>query len=147
LIEPVEAHFLGDAVRHHDQPAFLAIAGNVLMVGERRNVNVVAALPAISLGLGRPFPFERFEAIPLQVPVQVVARAFGDENNLFPHVPVDAGLLTGLEELHVGFDAHLARVHLVMDEMLDQAVGGMLPRHVLREHDVELAFVVLAELL
>ena len=31
LIEPVEAHLLGDAVRHHDQPAFLVIAGNVLM--------------------------------------------------------------------------------------------------------------------
>jgi hypothetical protein len=34
-----------------------------------------------------------------------------------------------------------------MDEMLDQAVGGMLPRHILGKHDVELAFVVLAEFL
>ena len=79
--------------------------------------------------------------------MQVVARAFGHEDDLLPHVPVDARLLAGLEELHVGFDAHLARVQLVMDEMLDQAVGGMLPRHVLGEHDVELALVVLAELL
>src|SRR5262249_54463048 len=69
------------------------------------------------------------------------------ENQLLPHVAVDAGLLARLEELHVGFDAHLARVHLVMDEMLDQAVGGILPRHVLRQHDVWLALVGRAEIL
>ena len=118
LIEPVEAHLLGDAVRHHDQPAFLVIAGDVLVVGERRDVDVVAALPGIRLGLGRPFPLERFEAIPFQIPVQVVARAFDHEDDLLPHVPVDARLLAGLEELHVGFDAHLAGVQLLWTRCL-----------------------------
>ena len=52
LVEPVEAHLLDDAVRHHDQPAVLVVAGDVLVVGERRDVDVVAALPGIRLRLG-----------------------------------------------------------------------------------------------
>src|SRR4029079_16658762 len=55
LVEPVEAHLLYDAIRHHDQSAVVVIAGDVRMVGERRNVDVVAALPGIRLGLRRPF--------------------------------------------------------------------------------------------
>ena len=46
-----------------------------------------------------------------------------------------------------GFDAHLARVHLVMDEVLDQPVGGMLPGHVLGQHHVGAALILLAKFL
>ena len=47
LIEPVEAHLLGDAVRHHDQPAFLVIAGDVLMVA---HMNAEAVAKTIESG-------------------------------------------------------------------------------------------------
>jgi hypothetical protein len=77
--------------------------------------------------------------------VQVVAGAFDHEDQLLPHVPVDARFFAGLEKLHVGFDAHLARVQLLVHEVLDQSVGAVLPRHVLGVDDVGLALVGLAE--
>ncbi len=77
--------------------------------------------------------------------MEVVARSLGHENQFLPHVAVDAGLLAGFQELHVGLDAHFARVHLMMDEVLDQAVGAVLPRHILGMDDVEFRFIRLAE--
>src|SRR5437763_8399368 len=35
-----------------------------------------------------------------------------------------------LEELHIGFDAAFPRLHVLVHEMLDQAVGRTLPRHI-----------------
>ena len=54
------------------------------------------------------------------------------EQRLLRHVAMLARALAGLEELHVGFDAALPRVHLVMDEVLDEAVGRALERHLVR---------------
>ena len=68
LIEPVEAHLLGDAVRHHDQPAVLVIAGDVLVVGERRNVDVVAALPANRPSARPPIPTGTLRGSPTSGP-------------------------------------------------------------------------------
>src|SRR4029079_5635996 len=53
----------------------------------------------------------------------------------------------GLEELHIGFDAALACIQAMMDEMLDQSVGGPLPRHVLGFDDIGPRLVALAEFL
>jgi hypothetical protein len=43
-------------------------------------------------------------------------------------VSVLPGAAAGLEELHVGIHALLARAHLLMHEMLDEPVGRMLER-------------------
>src|SRR5580700_8226828 len=56
-----------------------------------------------------------------------------------------AGALAVFEELHIGFDAALPRVHLLMHEMLDQAVGRAFPRHVLGLGDVGQRGVIGAE--
>src|SRR5579875_1462680 len=92
LIEPVEAHLAHDAVADDDEPRFLSCVGvEMLVCRERRDVDEIAALPRVFLGLGFPFPFEFVEAIEFHVPMQVVARAFGDEDHLFPHMAVLAG--------------------------------------------------------
>src|SRR5580704_3028987 len=75
LVVPVEAHVFDDAVRHDDDAAFLPGIGEVLMHGEGRDVDVIADRPFELLRRLGPLPVEGFEAIPLQVPVQVVAGA------------------------------------------------------------------------
>ena len=79
--------------------------------------------------------------------MQVVAGAFGHEDDFLPHVAVPARAFAGLEELHIGFDAALAGIQAMMDEMLDQSVGGPLPRHVLGFDDIGPRLVALAEFL
>ena len=79
LIVPVEAHVFDDAIAHHDDAALLPGIGDVLMQGERRDVDIIAARPLEFLRGLRPFPLERFEAISFQVPVQVVSGAFYHE--------------------------------------------------------------------
>src|SRR5215468_4397534 len=102
----------------------------VLVDRERRYVDEVAPFPGEFLRLGGPLPLEGVEAIEIQVPVQVVAGALDAEQYFLPHVAVLAGALAGLEELHVGLDAALPGVHLVMNEMLDKPVRRALPWHV-----------------
>ena len=53
--------------------ALLARLWEVLVHGERRDVDVVADGPFEFLRRLGPLPVEGFEAIPLQVPVQIVA--------------------------------------------------------------------------
>src|SRR3954452_6765723 len=60
-------------------------------------------------------------------------------------MPMLAGPFARLDELHIGLDAHLRRVHLVMDEMLDVAVGGLLERHLLGSDDVRTRDIIRAE--
>ena len=57
LIEPVEAHRFDDAVADHDQPRF-AVAIEMLMDGERGNIDEVAALPFDCFGAVFPLIFE-----------------------------------------------------------------------------------------
>src|SRR5215469_16797292 len=52
-----------------------------------------------------------------------------------------------LEELHIGFDATLPRLHLLVHEMLDQPIGRALPRHVFGLDHVRPRRVFGAELL
>ena len=106
----------------------------------------IVALPFEFFRHLRPFPFEGLETIEFHVPVQVVAGAFHDEDDLLPHMPVLAGTLAVFEKLHVGLDAAFPRIELLVDEMLDQAVGGALPRHVLGFDDIGARLVLPAEL-
>ena len=117
------------------------------MGSEGWNVDVVALLPLELLRQLHPLPFEGFEAVELHVPMQVVAGAFDHEDDLLPHVPVLARALARLEELHIGFHAAFARVEAMVDEVLDQAVGRALPRHVLGFDDVGQGLVARAEVL
>src|SRR5262245_63016757 len=96
LVEPVEPHLLDDAVAHHDE-ARVAGRGEMLVRGERRNVDVVAALPLELLRHIGPFPFEGIEAVEFHVPVQVVALALDHEDELLPHVPMLDRALARLE--------------------------------------------------
>src|SRR6478609_4650503 len=102
LVEPVEAHLLDHAVAHHDQPCLFG--REMLVVGERRDIDEVAAFPLELLGHLRPFPFERVEAVELQIPVQVVAGAFGHEDDFLPHVAMPARAFARLEEFLRGRD-------------------------------------------
>src|SRR4249920_528458 len=77
LVVPVEAHVLDDAIAHHDDAGFFG--REMLMVGERRDVDIVAALPFELLRLLRPFPDELVLAVEFHVPMQVVARTFHHE--------------------------------------------------------------------
>src|SRR5262249_28276 len=54
LVEPVVAHFLDDAVADHDQSRTGVRGGEMLVNGERRNVDEIAAFPFELLGLGIP---------------------------------------------------------------------------------------------
>src|SRR5947209_4314808 len=98
------------------------------MRGERRDIDVVALLPLEFLRYLGPFPLECVEAIEPHVPMQVIARALDDEDDLLPHMPVFAGAIAGFQKLHVGLDTALARIQAAVDEMLDQTVGRTLPR-------------------
>src|ERR1700682_5199770 len=91
LIEPVVPHVLDDAVGDDDQARLFV--RDVLVVGERRNVDEDAALPFERFGLLRPFPLELFQAIEFQIPVQVVAGPLDHEDDLLPHVAVLARAL------------------------------------------------------
>src|SRR5215831_13932770 len=148
LVEPVEAHFLDHAVGDHDQPRLRrCVVVEMLVDGERRHVDEIAALPFEFFRLVRPLPVESIEAVEIQVPVQVVARALDAEQYLLPHVAMLAGALAGFEELHIGLNAALPRVHPVMNEMLDQPVRRALPRHVFGADNIGQRLVHLAELL
>src|SRR5215469_17611919 len=94
----------------------------MLVDGERRHVNEIAALPGEFLRLLRPLPVESVKAVEVQVPVEVVTGALDAEQHLLPHVAVLARTLAGLEELHIGLNAALPRVHPVMNEVLDEPV-------------------------
>src|SRR5438270_1651939 len=145
LVVPVETHVLDDAIAHHDDARLFV--GEALMIREWRNVDVVALLPFEPLRFLRPFPYEFVLAVEHHVPMQVVTGAFHHEGELFPHVAMLARALAGLEEQHIGLDAKLGRLHVAMDEVLDQAVGRTFPRHVLGLHHVRAARIVLAEFL
>src|SRR6202012_3897724 len=97
LVVPVEAHVFDDAVTHHDDAAFLARLGEVLMHRERRHIDVIAPRPFEFLRLVGPFPFEGVEAVPFQIPMQVVAGAFDHEEKLLPHMTVLAGAFAIIE--------------------------------------------------
>src|SRR5438270_10935961 len=60
---------------------------------------------------------------------------------------VFARALTGLEKLHIGFHAAFARVEPMMHEMLDQAVRGTLPWHILSLDHIRERGVARAEFL
>src|ERR1700730_3957001 len=73
LVEPVEAHFLDHAVGDHDQPRLRSrMVVEMLVDGERRHVDEIAALPGKFLRLRSPLPVESVEAVELQGPMQVV---------------------------------------------------------------------------
>src|SRR6516164_3575084 len=81
LIVPVKTHVFDDAIAHDDDAAFRAGIGDVLMQRERRDVDIVAARPLEFLRRLGPLPFEGFETIPFQIPVQVVAEPSTTKNN------------------------------------------------------------------
>src|SRR5687768_12542825 len=60
-------------------------------------------------------------------------------------MPVLAGSLARLDELHIGFDTHLARLHLIMEEVLDVAIGRLLERHLLGSDHVRTRCIIRAE--
>src|SRR5499427_10299907 len=90
LIEPIKPHLLDDPVVDHDQSCLACRAFRIemLMHRERRDVDEIPARPFELLRLDLPIPFESVDAVEFQVPVQVIAGAFGNEDHLFPHVSV-----------------------------------------------------------
>src|SRR5687767_10385628 len=62
-------------------------------------------------------------------------------------MPVLAGGFTGRNELLVHVQAAFLGAHALVDDVLDEAVGRPLERHLARLHDVQAALVLLAELL
>src|SRR5882672_11611406 len=80
LIEPVESHRFDDAVADHDQARFVLARAEMLMDRERRDVDEIAPRPFGFARLGFPIPLIRIDAVEFEIPVQVVTRAFGDED-------------------------------------------------------------------
>jgi hypothetical protein len=79
--------------------------------------------------------------------MQIVTGAFGDENNLLPHMTMLAGALAGRKELHIGFDAALLGIETVVNEVLDEPVGATLEGHIPGTNDVETSLVIATEFL
>ena len=86
-------------------------------------------------------------AVELHVPMQVVARALDDIEYLLGQMPVLARRLAARQELHVDVEAVFLGIHLLVDDMLDQAVGRTLEGHLARFDDVEPILIFLAEIL
>src|SRR5450759_3273413 len=147
LIEPVVAHCFNDTIADDDQPSIDAGVGEMLVNGERRNVDEITALPFEPLWLFVPIPRKGVEAVEFQIPMQIVTGAFGDENNLLPHMPMLAGAFAGLKELHIGLDAALLGVETVVNEVLDETVRRTLERHVSRADDIRAGLVFSSEFL
>src|SRR5262249_51909016 len=119
LLEPVKAHRLDDpTIDHDDARLVVGVRIEVLMDAVRRHVNEVALLPVETLGLGVPLELHHVLAVELHVPVQVVALALDNVDDLLRQVPVLAGRLTGRQELHVDVEAALLGVHLLVDDVL-----------------------------
>src|ERR1700690_688687 len=96
LLEPVEAHRLDDPAVDHDEARFLVGIGiEMLVPAVGGDVDEIALLPVITLGLARPFEFHRFVHVEAHVPVQVVTLALDHVDDLFGQVAMLAGGLPG----------------------------------------------------
>ena len=136
LIEPIVTHRFNDTIADHDEPGIGAGVGKVLVNGERRNVDEIAALPLEPLWFFVPIPGKGIDAVEFQVSMQIVTGAFGNENNLLPHMTMLAGALAGRKELHISFDAALLGVETVVNEVFDEPVRATLERHIFRTDDI-----------
>src|SRR4029077_8205740 len=108
LIEPVEAHRFDNAVADHDQTRFVLARAEMLMDRKRRDIDEIAPRPFGFARLGFPIPLIRIDAVEFEIPMQIIAGAFGDEDHLFPHMAMLAGLLAFFQEQHIGINAMLA---------------------------------------
>src|SRR5215813_4744845 len=102
LLEPVEADLLDDPAVDHDDARLVPRVGVEMLVDAiRRNVDEIALLPVVALGLTLPLEFHRIVDVEPHVPVQVVALALDHVDHLFREMPVLARRLPGRQELHV----------------------------------------------
>ena len=102
----------------------------MLMNGEGGYIDEITTLPFEALRLFVPIPCKGVDAIKFQVPMQIVAGAFDNENNLFPHMPMLARPLTGREELHVSLDTALLSVQTIVNQVLNEAIRRPFEWHV-----------------
>src|ERR1700688_4332 len=79
--------------------------------------------------------------------MQIITRAFKDENDFLPHMPVLAEVLAGPKELHIGLDAALLGVETVVNEVLDEPVRAMFERHVPGTDDIRAGLVISSKFL
>ena len=61
--------------------------------------------------------------------VQVVATSFENIQALFGQVAVLARMTARRDDLHVGVDSLHARIHLLVDQVLEDALPGHFPGH------------------
>ena len=69
-----------------------------------------------------------------------------DVGHFLRQMPAGPGRAAGGNELHVDVDGALLGVHALVDDVLDQPVGGALHRHLVPFHDVHPFAVFLTEL-
>src|SRR5258706_14411299 len=124
LLEPVETHRLHDAAVDHDDARFvLGIAVEVLMHAIGRDVDEIALAPFEALGLLFPAELHLVIAIETHIPMQVVAIAFDNVEDLFREMTMLAGGFAGGNELLVKVQAAFLGVHLLIDDVFDETVG------------------------
>src|SRR5436309_2647870 len=76
LLEPVEADLLDDpAVDHDDARLVRGVGVDVLVDAIGRNIDEIALLPVVALGLRLPLEFHGVVDVELHVPMQVIALA------------------------------------------------------------------------
>jgi hypothetical protein len=136
LIEPIITHRFNDTIANYDEPGIGTGVGKVLVNGERRNVDEIAALPFEPLWFFVPIPGKGIDAVKFQVPMQIVTGAFSNENNLLPHMPMLARALARRKELHIGLNATFLGIETIVNEVLDEPVGAPLERHILGTDDI-----------
>src|SRR5712692_4475052 len=142
LLEVVQPAGLVDPVGRRDEARRLVGAGVEMLVdGVRRDVDDVACLPLVALHLGLRLPVVGVGDLGVAVLVQVIAAAFEDVDALLCEMAVLPGAAARRDDLHVGVDRLHARVHALVDEVLEQPLARHLPGHVLGAHDL-LAFAV-----
>jgi hypothetical protein len=129
-----------------DAGFFLGIAVEVLMHAIGRDVDEIALAPFEALGLLFPAELHLVIAIKQHIPMQVVAIAFDNVEDLFRQMTMLARGFTGRNELLVQVATAFLGVHLLIDDVFDKAVGRTFQRHLARLHDVHPALVVAAEL-
>ena len=98
------------------------------------NVDHVTGFPLITLDFVLGLPVVSVCNFHVAILVQVVATAFEHIHALFSQVAVLARLAAGRNDLHVGIDRFDARVHGLIQQVLEQTLARHFPWHVIWAH-------------
>src|SRR5882762_11200312 len=137
LLEVVQSAIFVNAVGRGDESrGTLWIRVEMLMDRVGWYVDHVPRFPLVALHFRLWLPVVGVGNLHVAVLVQVVTAAFHDVQALLGEVVVLPRSDPERNDLHVSVHRFNARVHLLVQQMLEQALPGHLPRHLFRMHDL-----------